>query len=414
MQNKLHINCFVPFLRMDNCPELHCAKKLKMTDCETPDIISDIRSLEKEDKGATNSLSKSGCGEEYSDRTTCREDTEKSKCTKNAESNSYNEDSNYFRCYADLSIHKVMIEDQVRTQTYRKAILSNYQLFYNKVVADVGAGTGILSIFCTQAGAQKVYAIEASSVAEEAKKVVECNGLSDKITVIHGKVEDVTLPEKVDIIVSEWMGYMLMYESMLPSVLHARDKWLKQGGLMFPEEVKLHIAPVSDYEDYDEWVEFCKDVKNDYKIDMSPLVQTAERQMQAAVRVLSVNPITVQAHGSCVASLHLPTVDASSVSCVEGSFSSSCFGYTNVNGFVIWFTAHFPEDIVLSTSPYEVITHWEQSVMYVTPATVHQDTVISGHLRIRNSELYHRFLSIELEYQVSDGEKMKTKYELRD
>lgn len=47
------------------------------------------------------------------------------------------------------------------------------------------------------------------------------------ITVLQGKAEEVELPEKVDVIVSEWMGYMLLYETMLPSVLYVRDKWLK-------------------------------------------------------------------------------------------------------------------------------------------------------------------------------------------
>lgn len=47
------------------------------------------------------------------------------------------------------------------------------------------------------------------------------------ITLIHGKVEEVELPvEKVDILISEWMGYFLFYESMLDTVLYARDKWL--------------------------------------------------------------------------------------------------------------------------------------------------------------------------------------------
>ena len=49
------------------------------------------------------------------------------------------------------------------------------------------------------------------------------------ITLIKGKVEDVVLPdgiEKVDVIVSEWMGYFLLYESMLDTVIYARDKWL--------------------------------------------------------------------------------------------------------------------------------------------------------------------------------------------
>ena len=47
------------------------------------------------------------------------------------------------------------------------------------------------------------------------------------ITLIKGKVEEVELPvPKVDIILSEWMGYCLFYESMLNTVLYARDKWL--------------------------------------------------------------------------------------------------------------------------------------------------------------------------------------------
>lgn len=47
------------------------------------------------------------------------------------------------------------------------------------------------------------------------------------ITLIKGKIEEVELPvDKVDIIISEWMGYCLLYESMLDTVLFARDKWL--------------------------------------------------------------------------------------------------------------------------------------------------------------------------------------------
>ena len=60
------------------------------------------------------------------------------------------------------------------------------------------------------------------------------NGLTDTITIIQGMVENVQLPvEKVDIIISEWMGYFLLYEAMLDTVLCARDKWLAPDGLVF-------------------------------------------------------------------------------------------------------------------------------------------------------------------------------------
>ena len=73
------------------------------------------------------------------------------------------------------------------------------------------------------------------------------NGLGEKITIIKGKVEEITLPvEKVDIIISEWMGYFLLYESMLDTVLFARDKWLNSDGLMLPDRVCLCMAGIED------------------------------------------------------------------------------------------------------------------------------------------------------------------------
>ena len=62
-----------------------------------------------------------------------------------------------------------MMQDYIRTSTYQRAILDNTIDFTGKVVLDVGAGSGILSFFAAQAGARKVYAVEASSMAEHAK-----------------------------------------------------------------------------------------------------------------------------------------------------------------------------------------------------------------------------------------------------
>lgn len=62
-----------------------------------------------------------------------------------------------------------------------------------------------------------------------ARKIIADNGLDHIITVVNGKVEEVELPDgikQVDIIISEWMGYCLLYESMLDTVIYARDKWL--------------------------------------------------------------------------------------------------------------------------------------------------------------------------------------------
>ena len=133
----------------------------------------------------------------------------------------------YFDSYAHHGIHEEMLKDDVRTNTYQMAILNNRELFEGKVVLDVGAGTAILSMFAVKAGAKHVYAVDCSSIIDQARQIVEDNGMADRITLIRGKIEAIDLPvPKVDIIVSEWMGYFLLYESMLNTVLYARDKWL--------------------------------------------------------------------------------------------------------------------------------------------------------------------------------------------
>ena len=92
-----------------------------------------------------------------------------------------------------------------------------------------------------------------STIIEKAKEIVEVNGMSDKITLLQGKMEEVTLPfPKVDIIISEWMGYFLLYESMLDTVLYARDQYLAPGGLIFPDKATIFMAAIEDGEYKDE------------------------------------------------------------------------------------------------------------------------------------------------------------------
>lgn len=86
-----------------------------------------------------------------------------------------------------------------------------------------------------------------SSIIGKAKEIVDVNGLSDKITLLQGKMEEVEIPfPKVDIIVSEWMGYFLLYESMLDTVLYARDRYLAPDGKIFPDKATMYLAGIED------------------------------------------------------------------------------------------------------------------------------------------------------------------------
>ena len=95
------------------------------------------------------------------------------------------------------------------------------------------------------------------------------NNIHVVITLIRGKVEEIELPDgiqKVDIIISEWMGYCLFYESMLKTVLYARDKWLAADGLMFPDKASLHICAIEDRDYKEDKVNWWNNV---YGFDMS-------------------------------------------------------------------------------------------------------------------------------------------------
>lgn len=84
----------------------------------------------------------------------------------------------YFQFYSLLSQQQNMMQDYVRTATYQKAIFDNAVDFEGKVVLDVGAGSGILSFFAAQAGAAKVYAVEASCMAQHASVKKEAKKLN--------------------------------------------------------------------------------------------------------------------------------------------------------------------------------------------------------------------------------------------
>ncbi|XP_076147355.1 protein arginine N-methyltransferase 6 [Alosa pseudoharengus] len=335
-----------------------------------------------------------------------------SLCSKKRKLDKNVQDNLYFDSYSDVTIHEEMIADHVRTNTYRMAILRNSNAIEGKVVLDVGAGTGVLSIFCAQAGARKVYAVEGSSIADQAVKIVKLNKMEDKIDIIKGTLEAIDLPEQVDVIVSEWMGYALLHESMLNSVLFARDKWLKPGGLILPCKAELYLAPINDLVSEDR-LNFWSTVKNQYGVDMSCMTEFARRCIMN--NDITVNPVTVEdvlSHPSKFAELDLYTVTVDQLKSVKGIFSCDCFGSSTVNALCVWFTVTFPggeKPLILSTSPFKQETHWKQAILYLDePVDVEQDTKVEGEIHMYPSAESSRHICIHVDYSIGQL-KMQSK-----
>lgn len=319
----------------------------------------------------------------------------------------------YFDSYAHFGIHEEMLKDGVRTRSYMNAIMQNPFLFKGKTVLDIGCGTGILSLFAAKAGAAHVYAIECSSIAEQAKQIVIDNGFEDQVTIVHGKVEEVTLPvDKVDIIISEWMGYFLLYESMLDTVIYARDKWLAPDGLVFPDKCRLMITAIEDGEYRRDKIDFWDNV---YGFNMRVIKELAI----AEPLVDSVNPDQVVASEALIKTFDITTM-AKEDATFSAPFTIKATKNDYVHALVAYFDVEFGachKPVRFSTSPSARVTHWKQTVFYLEDTlTVCQGEELVGNITCKPNEKNPRDLDITLRYDFEGrhGEAHRTQqYRMR-
>jgi len=316
------------------------------------------------------------------------------------------ENDGYFNSYARAAIHEEMLRDTARTGAYAEWARRAGQtgLLRGKTVLDVGAGTGILSIFCAREGAAKVYAVEASATAEVARRVVAANGLSDVVEIVHSTVETARLPPgtRVDVIVSEWMGYALLYENMLDSVLYARDTWLAPGGSVQPSHARIFLSALDCPHEYTDRRGFFD--SRPYGVDLSPARSVVFAE--AAIELADAQEIV--AGPLCIAEIDINRVP-------RGSLETAAFPVamrvsrdaTALHCFCVHFDVLFRmpgiEQVTLSTAPDAQPTHWKQSVLYldepVTPCP--SGTEINGTVRFHSCLSGPHDLDIELDLHIA-------------
>ncbi|PYI32963.1 S-adenosyl-L-methionine-dependent methyltransferase [Aspergillus indologenus CBS 114.80] len=329
-------------------------------------------------------------------------------------------DADYFVSYSYNGIHESMLKDTVRTEAYRDFVYENKHVFKDKVVLDVGCGTGILSMFCAKAGARKVISVDNSNIIDRAKEIIYENGFGDIITCIRGKIEEVTLPvPQVDIIVSEWMGYGLLFEAMFDSVIYARDRYLAPGGLMAPSHATLRIAPFADSEFISSHITFWKSV---YGFNMKSMLTGIYDE--ALVR--SVPPSSIPGDSDVFLPLPLHTITVEELSFLKEFKVTLNEDIDALDGFAIWFDIFFmpsrdspladdaiPSDmqkkgiVAFTTGPHGTETHWQQTICLIDQekkkaAPLKKGQTITGKVGYQKKEAGSRSLDISIEWDTEN------------
>ncbi|KAJ2707200.1 hypothetical protein H4R19_004928 [Coemansia spiralis] len=323
-------------------------------------------------------------------------------------------DPAYFQYYSQLQHQQNMLQDYVRTSAYFEAItLNGPAVFKERLVMDVGSGSGILSFFAVQAGARHVYAVEASNMAAKMRSVLGAakrNGaasrnayLADRITVVGAKIEEPRLVAEVpqvDAIVSEPIGVLLVHERMLESFIYARDKFLRPGGAMLPSSGTIHLAPLSDAELWNETIAKARFWQQHafYGVDLNPYFQPAfdEYFSSPVVGCFSPNALMGDSAQHFV-DFHTVGMDDLKAFAIPIEWHVKYTGL--MHGVAGWFDLSFvppasalipgavPNATYLSTSPASPATHWQQVRMLLKqPLAVNAGQVVRGIARMETND----------------------------
>ncbi|XP_077128516.1 protein arginine N-methyltransferase 2 isoform X2 [Ranitomeya variabilis] len=318
------------------------------------------------------------------------------------------QDEEYYGSYKTLKLHLEMLSDQPRTETYRNVIIQNSTALKGKRILDLGCGTGIISFFCAQlAEPEIVYAVEASEIAEQTAKLVDENGYSNIIQVQCHRAEELQLPTKVDVLVSEWMGTCLLFEFMLESVLLARDLWLEEDGVMWPSSARVHLVPCTADKEYEARVLFWD---SPYGLDFSVLKPVAIQEFFSRPKPdYILKPEDCLSKPCTLLDVNMKTLSVEDLESMSGDFHFHVDRDGTFHGFTAWFSVQFQnidnqEQVELDTGPFNQLTHWKHTLfMLDEPLHVYSGDRIAGSAGFKRNPIWRRHLSVTITWTITSS-----------
>ena len=280
--------------------------------------------------------------------------------------------------YAEIEVHRTMLCDRVRTGAFQRAIDSVVRP--GDVVLDVGAGTGILSLFAARAGAVRVYAVERTTVAVLAQELAAANGVAEIVQVIHGDIVDIELPERVDVIVSEWLGGFGIDEGMLCPVIVARDRWLRPGGAMIPSSVTAWAGLVHDRH-LGETLGFLQ--RNPYGLRLDGLVEMTLNEIIYSGTFRHLTEGDRRSEPGLLWTTHADVIPLGQAEAPhEAETLLRVRDPGTANALALWFSAELAPGTSLSVGPGDPPTHWGMTTAPLrSPVELAADMVVRARVR---------------------------------
>lgn len=211
----------------------------------------------------------------------------------------------------------------------------------SSVVVDVGTGCGLFALIAARAGAARVYAIEPDPIVQVARDLAAANGLADRITFIEASSFDAALPETADVMVSDVRAVLPLTGESLTTLIDARRRLLKPGGVMIPRADTLVAALAAAPEVFRDAIEAWDEC---WGIDARAVRGAAAQQ------AMSVAAEDVEVIGDPVRWATLDYTALASPS-VRGTLAWRIARPATAHGLALWFETQLAEGIGYSTAP---------------------------------------------------------------
>jgi len=237
------------------------------------------------------------------------------------------------------------------------------------------------------------------------RKIIEQNGYTNSVTILEGHASNVQLPDGVlaDVLISEWMGFYLLHESMLDAVVTARDRLLHCNGTVFPSTATLYACPVSLKEFCAETFDFWQDICG---FDFSEAGSVMRQKCLASPEIMSVSQQSLLAEPQQLLSIDLKYVNAADMCSITALLDFVVQRNDLMHGFALWFDVQFDgcHPVTLDTSPSAAPTHWQQTVILLPSALlVSCDSLVQCRMLLRQAENHHHY-NITIEMLEDDGD----------